>query len=153
MFVIRGASLAGTEPAQTRWRNWLRSRGVGLGVSSRGGRRREGEWVGVLAGGVMGGGGSAWVLGAWLSGGRSVATGGWLGGRFVGLWGLLAAVGAERVGLSAAGNVLGEGLANVLLESGGCLPVGLVFLLLLAALSSSSDEISTTIWADIVDGL
>lgn len=34
MLIIRGESLTGTEPAETRWRNWLMSRGVGFGGSS-----------------------------------------------------------------------------------------------------------------------
>ena len=33
MLRIKGESLTGTEPAETRWRNALMSRGVGFGVS------------------------------------------------------------------------------------------------------------------------
>lgn len=33
MLRIKGESLTGTEPAETRWRNSLMSRGVGLGGS------------------------------------------------------------------------------------------------------------------------
>ena len=58
----------------------------------------------------------------------------------------LTVVGAESVALSAA---VGDGLdrfgVEVLADSGSCLPVGLVVMLLLGALSSSSEEMSTTI--------
>lgn len=58
--------------------------------------------------------------------------------------------GGESVGLSAIRGVVDGLLANVLVESVGCSPVDLVFVLLSAALSSSSDEISTTIWTGIM---
>ena len=62
----------------------------------------------------------------------------------------LAVVGAETVGLSSVWDVLDGLLGNVLVGSVGWFPVGLAFVLLLAALSSSSDEMSTTSWADII---
>ena len=55
----------------------------------------------------------------------------------------------EAVGLSAVGNVLDGLLADVLVEPLSWVPADLVLVLLLAALSSSSDEMSTTIWADM----
>lgn len=61
----------------------------------------------------------------------------------------LVVTGGETLGLSAVRDIFGELLANVVVESVGCVPVDLVFVLLLTASSSSSDDISTTVWADI----
>ena len=47
MLMIRGESLAGMEPAETRWRNSLMSRGVGFGGSSS-----SGGGSGVVEGGL-----------------------------------------------------------------------------------------------------
>lgn len=57
---------------------------------------------------------------------------------------------AGLVGLSAVGELLDGLLTAVLVGSEGCFPGDLVLVLRLAALSSSSEEISTTIWADIM---
>ena len=59
---------------------------------------------------------------------------------------------AGIAGLCAVGEVLDGLLTAVLVASVGCFPVNLVLVLLLEALSSSSEEISTTIWADIMAG-
>lgn len=61
----------------------------------------------------------------------------------------LAVTGGETVGLSSVGEVPDGILMAVLVGSGGCFLIDLVLVLLLAVLSSSSDEMSTTIWADI----
>ena len=55
----------------------------------------------------------------------------------------------EAVSLSAVGDVRDGLLADVLVEPLSWVTADLVLVLLLVALSSSSDEISTTIWADI----
>lgn len=127
------------------------SSGVGFGGSSAAGGR---DGAGGARGfdGVRGGKGGR-------SGGACCA--GWVGvaavGRFVG-WmvvgslGRRGVAGAEDVGLSGVMEVrdVRDGvLAKVLLESGGWCPSDLVFVLLLIALSSSSDERSTTVWANI----
>ena len=58
---------------------------------------------------------------------------------------------AGTVGLSTAGEAT-DGLAIVILVGViGLFPVDLDLVLLLAALSSSSEEMSTTIWAGIID--
>lgn len=75
-----------------------------------------------------------------------------LGSVFVGPSGRLAITGGEIAGLSTIGEVLNGLLTAVLGEPVDCFPIDLVLLLLLAAWSSSSDEISTTIWADITGG-
>lgn len=62
-----------------------------------------------------------------------------------------AVTGAETVGLSAVLCILKGLLTMGLVESGEGFAVGRVFVLRLTALSSSSDEMSTTIWEDIVD--
>lgn len=62
-----------------------------------------------------------------------------------------AAIIAGGVGcLSAVKGVLDGLLADVLVGSVGSFLVEVVFALLFVALSSSSDEMSTTIWADII---
>lgn len=61
----------------------------------------------------------------------------------------LAVTGGETVGLSRVGEVPDGNLTAVLVGSGGCFVFDLVLVLLLTALFSSSDEMSTTIWADI----
>ena len=62
----------------------------------------------------------------------------------------MAVAGEETVGLSAAGEVLEELLGDALVGSLGILPFELITVLPLTALSSSSDEISTTIRVDII---
>ena len=57
---------------------------------------------------------------------------------------------AGIVGLSSFGEVLDGLLTAVLVDSVSLLPVALFLVLLLVALSSSSEEISTTNWADIM---
>lgn len=72
-----------------------------------------------------------------------------LGSMLVGSLGRLAVTGAEGVDLSAVGEVLDGVLTAVLVGSEDCFPVDLA-LVLLSGASSSSDEMSTTIWADIM---
>ena len=74
----------------------------------------------------------------------------WLLGSMLGeSLGRLAVTGAESVDLSAVGEVLDGVLTAVLGGSEGCFPVDLALVLLFEALSSS-DEMSTTIWANIM---
>lgn len=73
-----------------------------------------------------------------------------LGCVLAGLWEQPVVIGAETVGLSAVGGILKAVLTMVLVGSVDGFAVDLGFVLRLTALSSSSDEMSTTIWADIV---
>lgn len=57
---------------------------------------------------------------------------------------------AETVGFSAAGEATDGLLVAILVGIVGLFPVDLGLVLLLAALSSSSEEMSTTIGADII---
>lgn len=57
---------------------------------------------------------------------------------------------AGTVGLCVVGEVLDGLWIAVLVELVGCFSVVLVLALLLELLSSSSEEISTTIWGDIM---
>lgn len=73
------------------------------------------------------------------------------GSLFKGVSEQLAVTVAGTAGLSAGGEVLDGLLTAARVELVGCCIVDLVLVLLLVALSSSSEEISTTIWADITD--
>ena len=148
MFVIRGQSLVGTVPAQTRCRKEWMSRGVGLGGSSL---VVVDDVEGVLVIGVLRSVDGERFWGAFRSVGvGEVAVDWFLGCMLAGVSELAAVTGAETFGLSAAENILDGLLADVLLATVGFLPVDLVFVLLFAAFSSSSDDMSTTIWADII---
>lgn len=111
----------------------------------------RGNVEGVLVIVVVCGADSTWSLGTFCSIWVGIATVDCVFGcKFVRLSEQQAVSRGESVGLSAVRGVLDGLLANVLVESVGCSPVDLVFVLLLAALSSSSDEISTTIWTGIM---
>ena len=149
MLRIKGESLTGTEPAETRWRKSLMSRGVGFGGSD--------SAVGVV-GWLLGDAVAAavWGAGTALFGDASGSVRGgdgfvdWLlGYTLVGSLGRLAVTGAESVDFAATGEVLVGVLTAVLGVSEGCFPVDLALVLLFEALSSS-DEMSTTIWANIM---
>lgn len=151
---MRGESLAaGTEPAQTRWRKALISRGVGLGGSSTvvGGCGSDDDVIveGVL---VVCTAGSVGSLGAscsrWVIGVAAVVDWWFLGCVLAGQPAVV--TGADTVGFSAVGGILEGLLTIVLVGLGAGFAVGRVFVPRLTALSSSSDEMSTTIWADIV---
>lgn len=127
------------------------SSGVGFGGSSTVGRMDSAGGARGFDGVRAGEGGRSG--GACCAGWVGVATvGGLLGWMVVGSLGRRGVTGAEDVGLSGVvevREVRGGVLAKVLLESGGWWPSDLVFVLLLIALSSSSDERSTTVWANI----
>ena len=150
IFVIkRGGSGVGMEPAQTRWRKALMSRGVGFRACSPssmvggGGRSGNVEMGGVLVVVfALGGADGVQVSGLFCVG---VIVAEWfLACVFAGFSEPGLVTGSETVGLSAVGDTLVGVLADVLM------PVELVFALPLTTLSSSSDEMSTTIWADII---
>lgn len=151
IFVINsGESFVGTEPAQTRWRKALMSSGVGLrgccssslmvggGGGTRSGNVEMGGAVVVIS-----------VLGA--ADGVEFSAPSRVGviaaERFLacGSGGLVVTGRSESVGLSA----FGDALVWVIMAD-ALTPVELVFALHLTMLSSSSDEMSTTIWADII---
>ena len=148
MLMIRGASLAGMEPAEMRCLNWLMSRGVGVGGSRIGGGRWtvEGE---VLTVAVCGSDGTPLLDTAGLARVGVTCEDWLLGCIFARPSGQPAMFGAGSVGFSTIGVVLNRLSANVLVELVVCFLADIGFLPLLIVLSSSSDEISTTIWADI----
>ena len=148
MFVIRGQSLVGTVPAQTRCLKELMSRGVGLGDSFS---VVVDDIENVLAMGVLRSVDGERFWGAFRSARVGEVTVDWFFGcMLAGVLELVAITGAETFGLSAAGSILDGLLADVLLATVGWFPADLVFVLLFAAFSSSSDDMSTTIWADII---
>ncbi len=150
MLTIRGESLAGIEPAETRCLNSLMSRGVGFGGSCSGVDVGVGGKMVVDAAAICGAV-KARSLVASCSVWGGVAFVDWhLGCMFTRLSEQPTVALARIVGLCAVGEVLDGLLTAVLVESVGCFPVDLVLVLLLEALSSSSEEISTTIWADMM---
>ena len=149
MLIIRGASLTGIEPAETRCLKSLMSRGVGFGGSC------SGVNVGVVGKMLV----DAALCGADKARSLVASCSVWvvvasvdcrLGRMFAWLSEQPAVALAETVGLCAVGEVLVGLWTAVRVESVGCFPIDLVLALLFGSLSSSSEEISTTIWGDIM---